>query len=210
MADATCKFFAKAFLAFLNKEIDFNSDTLKMQLHTSSYTPNLLTHDYQDDLTNEVASGNGYTTGGATLSSVTVSLITAANATAWATGTAYKLGQLVRPTTANDHVYRCIVAGTSHGTTEPTWPTNPGEDVTDNTAKWEEAGSCYIKLDFDDVTWSASTITARYAVVLDTTPGSASTNPLILLINFGSDQASSSADLKVQLPADGAALIRIT
>lgn len=210
MADATAKFYGKAFLAVFNKEIDFAADTLKMQLHTSSYTPDLLAHDYHDDLTNEVANGNGYTTGGATLANASITLVTAANAPAWATGTAYKLGQLVRKTTTNGHIYRCIVAGTSHADTEPTWPTNPGEDVTDNTVTWEEAGSCYIKLDFDDVTWSASTITARYAVVVDTTPGSSSTNPLILLIDFGTDQSSSAADFKVQLPADGSALIRIT
>jgi hypothetical protein len=47
-------------------------------------------------------------------------------------------------------------------------------------------------------------------VVVDTTPGSSATNPLILLIDFGGDQSSNSADFKVQLPADGAALIRIT
>lgn len=210
MADATAKFYGNALKAAWGKLIDFDSDTLKMTLHTSSYTPDLLTHDYQDDLTNEVANGNGYTTGGATLANASITLVTAANAPAWAVGTAYKLGQLVRKTTTNGHIYRCIVAGTSHAATEPTWPTNPGEDVTDGTAKWEEAGSCYIKLDFDDVTWSASTITARYAVVSDTTPGSTATNPLILLIDFGTDQSSSAADFKVQLPSDGAALIRIT
>lgn len=210
MADATCKFYGKALVSAFNKLIDFDSDALKMTLHTSTYTPDLLAHDYQDDLANEVSNGNGYTTGGEALTGVSCALVTAANATAWVANTAYKLGQLVRKTTTNGHVYRCIVAGTSHAATEPTWPTNPGEDVTDGTVKWEEAGSCYLKLDFGDVTWAASTITARYAVVADTTPGSAATNPLILLIDFGTDQSSSSADFKITLPTDGAALIRIT
>lgn len=50
--------------------IDMDNDTFKMQLHTSTYTP-AVTHDVLTDLTNEVANGNGYTTGGVTLSGVT-------------------------------------------------------------------------------------------------------------------------------------------
>jgi hypothetical protein len=46
--------------------IDFDTDTFKTLLVTSSYTPNKDTHDRRDDVTNEVANGNGYTTGGAT------------------------------------------------------------------------------------------------------------------------------------------------
>lgn len=46
--------------------IDLDSDTLKVSLHTSSYTP-AATHSVYGDLTNEVAAGGGYTTGGETL-----------------------------------------------------------------------------------------------------------------------------------------------
>jgi hypothetical protein len=52
--------------------IDFLSDTIKVALTTSSYTPNQDTHDFFDDVTNEVANGNGYTSGGATLGSKTL------------------------------------------------------------------------------------------------------------------------------------------
>jgi hypothetical protein len=50
---------------------DILSQTIKVALCTSSYTPNQNAHDYFDDITNEVASGGGYTTGGATLASKT-------------------------------------------------------------------------------------------------------------------------------------------
>jgi len=50
--------------------IDFDTNTFKAMLVTSSYTPNKDTHDRLDDVTNEV-SGTGYTAGGAT-SAVTV------------------------------------------------------------------------------------------------------------------------------------------
>ena len=46
--------------------IDLDTDTFKVQLQTSTYTP-ALTHTVLADLTNEVANGNGYTTGGFTL-----------------------------------------------------------------------------------------------------------------------------------------------
>ncbi len=45
--------------------IDFDTDTFKVMLVTSSYTPNKDTHDKRDDVTNE-ASGTGYTSGGVT------------------------------------------------------------------------------------------------------------------------------------------------
>ncbi len=63
----TAFWYAGAVIQAFDKEIDFLADTIKTSLHTSSYTPNQDTHDYHDDLTNEVANGNGYTTGGETL-----------------------------------------------------------------------------------------------------------------------------------------------
>jgi len=54
-----------------NKEIDLDTDTIKVALCTSTYTPSQTTHDYFDDITNEVT-GTGYTAGGATLGSKTV------------------------------------------------------------------------------------------------------------------------------------------
>jgi hypothetical protein len=51
--------------------IDWLTDTIKISLHTSTYTPNKDTHDFWDDCTNEV-SGTGYTSGGATLASKTL------------------------------------------------------------------------------------------------------------------------------------------
>lgn len=60
--------------------IDFDADTFKALLVTSAYTPNKDSHDRRDDITNEVANGNGYTTGGAT-TSVTVARNNATDST---------------------------------------------------------------------------------------------------------------------------------
>ena len=45
--------------------IDFDTNTFKAMLVTSSYTPDKDTHDKRDDVTNE-ATGTGYTAGGVT------------------------------------------------------------------------------------------------------------------------------------------------
>lgn len=45
---------------------------IKVALCTSAYTPNQETHTVYTDLTNEVANGNGYATGGATLANKAV------------------------------------------------------------------------------------------------------------------------------------------
>lgn len=51
--------------------IDFDGQTFKCSLHSSTYNPNIATQSVYADLTGEVANGNGYTTGGLTLSGVT-------------------------------------------------------------------------------------------------------------------------------------------
>ncbi len=56
--------------------IDFDSDTFKCLLVTSSYTPNKDTHTRRSDITNEVAAAGGYSTGGAA-ATVTVTKDTA-------------------------------------------------------------------------------------------------------------------------------------
>lgn len=57
--------------------IDFDTDSFKVMLVTSSYTPNKDTHDKRDDVTNEV-SGTGYTAGG-TAVTVTVGAVDTTN-----------------------------------------------------------------------------------------------------------------------------------
>ena len=56
------------------KSINISSDTFKLMLLTNAYTPNKGTHRYQSDLTNELPSGNGYTTGGNVISGMTMNM----------------------------------------------------------------------------------------------------------------------------------------
>ena len=129
----------------LNKEVDWDSDTIKVALLSSSYTPNQDTHDYFDDVSTYEVTGTGYTTGGATLGSKTSTY-----------------------------------------------------DGTNNV----------IVLDAADVTWSSSTITARYAVVYDDSGASAAAKALIGYVDFGSDQSSTNGNFTITWDSTG--IVRIT
>lgn len=68
MADVIYNAFKKN---IMNGSIDLDTDTIKVALVTSTYTPNQDTHEDFADVTNEV-SGTGYTAGGAALANKTV------------------------------------------------------------------------------------------------------------------------------------------
>jgi hypothetical protein len=78
---------------FGSSAINWSSDTIKVALATSTYTPNQDTHDFFNDVTNEVT-GTGYTAGGATLGSKTATYTSGTNTcafdaadTSWTTST---------------------------------------------------------------------------------------------------------------------------
>lgn len=141
----TSKYYGKAFLSAFNKQIDWDSDTIKVMLCTSSYTPDQDTHQYKSDITNEI-SGTGYTAAGATLTSTTSTY----------TG-----------------------------------------------------GTNVIALDAADVSWTGSTLTARYAVVYDATPGTDATRPLISYVDFGVDVSTTAGTLTVTWDSAGVCTVTV-
>lgn len=110
------------------------TDTIKVALVTSAYTVNIDSHMAFTDITNEVT-GTGYTAGGATLASKTVT-----------------------------------------------------QDNTNDRGVFDAA----------DITWASSTITARGAVIYDTTA-----SKLLAYIDFGADKTSSASDFTIQWHANG-------
>jgi len=62
--------------------------------------------------------------------------------------------------------------------------------------------------DFSDSTWSSSTITARGAMIFNDT---ASGDPSVVILDFGSDKSSSSGDFTIVFPTadSSSAIIRI-
>lgn len=123
-----------------NKEIDWDTDTIKVALLTSAYTPAQDTHDYFDDVSASQVTGTGYTAGGATLASKSVTYTAGTNVTTF---------------------------------------------------------------DAADVSWTSSTITARYAVIYVDTAGASSTDPLIGYIDFGADVSSSAGTFTITWDAAG-------
>lgn len=138
------KLYGNFLLKALNKEVDFDTDTIKVALLSSSYTPDQDAHDYLNDVSTYEVSGTGYTAGGNTLGS--------------------------------------------------------------KTATYDSANNVIV-LDAADTTWSSSTITARYAVVYDST-GTASTSALIGFVDFGSDQSSTNGNFTITWDSTG--IVRIT
>ena len=68
------KLYGNFLLKALNKEVDFDTDTIKVALLSSSYTPDQDAHDYFNDVSTYEVSGTGYTTGGNTLASKTATV----------------------------------------------------------------------------------------------------------------------------------------
>lgn len=76
----------------IDGSIDLDSDTIKVALVQSGYTPNIDSHDFFDDITNEV-SASGYTAGGAALANKAITVDAAndrayldADDTSWSAG----------------------------------------------------------------------------------------------------------------------------
>lgn len=76
----TTKWFGVPFKNFVSGANlwDWDTDTIKISLHTVTYTPDQDTHDFYNDVTNEVSSA-GYTAGGATLTCSAPTYDTATN-----------------------------------------------------------------------------------------------------------------------------------
>lgn len=139
------KLYGNAVKAAFNKEIDWDSDTIKVALVSAAYTPNQDSHDYWDDVEANEVTGTGYTAGGLTL--------------------------------------------------------------TGKTSTYDGANNVTV-LDAADAVWSASTITARYAVIYDDSGATDAQKALIGYVDFGSDQSSTNGNFTVTWDATG--IVRIT
>jgi hypothetical protein len=66
--------------------------------------------------------------------------------------------------------------------------------------------------DFDDISFTSATITARGALIYNTTPAHTYTNPAVAVLDFGGDKISTAGTFTIQFPAANAsdAIIRIS
>ncbi len=173
--------------------VNLLTDTINLALVTSSYTPDL-THTYwSTPVANEIT-GTNYTTLGKTL---TTPAITTTVPNSWATqranSTAYNVGDIVRPASANHYLYVCVVAGTS-GSSLPSYSTTPGRETSDGTVVWMTMGQAADEaigvFTADNPSWTTLTTSAsfRYGILFKTT-GTAGTSPLIGYADYGASQS---------------------
>lgn len=131
----------------MDGSIDLNTDTIKVALVTSSYTPDIDTHTQYSHITNELSTGDGYTVGGATLANVAVTVDTDndrakfdADDVTWTTASLTARGAIV---------YKYI---DNEGSPDDTSPLicykDFGEDITstnaDFTIEWSSDGILYL------------------------------------------------------------------
>lgn len=70
------------------------------------------------------------------------------------------------------------------------------------------AGTNTLVLDAADTAWTGSTITARYAVIYNSTPGTDATRPLIAYVDFGADVSTTAGTFTITW--DAAGLVTLT
>lgn len=69
-------------------------------------------------------------------------------------------------------------------------------------------GTNTLVLDAVDSAWTGSTITARYAVIYDSSPGTDATRPLIAYVDFGADVSTTAGTFTITW--DAAGMITVT
>ena len=131
--------FNKFKMEALKGSIDLSSDTIKVMLMSSAYTPNISTDLFVSNISAYQIKAPGYTAGGKTIANAIV----------------------IQDNADNDGVF-----------------------------------------DGDDVTWSNSSIKARYAVVYKDS-GTPGTSPLISFIDFGADRSSLNEAFTISWNAEG-------
>jgi hypothetical protein len=75
----TWTWYGNGMLKVMTGQIDLDTDTLKIMLTTSTYVPNQDTHDFRDDVTNEVGATGTYASGGGTIAGKAVTYDSATN-----------------------------------------------------------------------------------------------------------------------------------
>ena len=106
----TNKWLGQAFLQAFDKEIDYLADAITVTLHNSTFSPDQDTMDYQNDLTNELSTANGYTAGGSAMGTKVNDYTAGTNVVA------FKAADVVWTATGTLTARTAVVACTTPGT----------------------------------------------------------------------------------------------
>ena len=110
------------------------------------------------------------------------------------------------PSQAN-HQYHSDVVGAGTEVANGNGYTTGGATLTDKT---EAFASNVKQFDAADVVWSTSTITAAYAVVYDSTPGSSATNPVLCYVDFDGNVSSSGGNFTIAWDSTGVFTVTVS
>lgn len=128
----------------MNGSVDLDTDTFKVSLHTSTFSPNIDTLDYRDDLTNEVSNSGTYTAGGATLASLSVTANNTTDRGVWDAADASWTGF----TGTARYAVVCKIRGGAASADEVVGVYDFGADITATsgtfTVQWHADGLLYI------------------------------------------------------------------
>jgi hypothetical protein len=199
----TTKWYPKGLSAFVNKEVDWNTDTnIKVAVMGTGFTFDDA-HDYWNDVSaNDYGSATGYTAGGVNIATRAIVQTDSAALTARANTTAYVVGDIVRTATDSTRCLLCVVAGTSGGS-EPAGLATLGSfrELTDTNPVWVNIGRAITSLDGDAVVWTGLDETGTPGAVIYMDTGTPTTSPLLGHIDFGATETPTA--LTITPPVEG-------
>lgn len=225
MANAPFHVFANGLITLSTTE-NITADTVKLALIGNTnpanytYTATTVGSLWTDISPTEASTtGTGYSAGGLALTMSNTAYSGSSSfgtlwTTSWASSTAYSVGAVVRPSTANGYIYQAVVAGTS-GSSAPSFPTTIGTTVTDSGVTWLNIGTSVTVLSTSTtIQWTTTTgsLTTFYGILYDSSVGtggfaSSSTCPLLGYYDMSNGgtgfTASGGGTLTITVPSSG-------
>lgn len=209
--------FGLALQSMLNKEIDYDTDTIKALLCQSSYPANQDTHRYLTSIRRTVT--DGVTTNASPTVTSATAAFTSADVGARITGTGIPASSYIGIINSGTSVglsssqtsnvpVNATATGSALSLTfshevSGTGYTAGGVTLASKTVTYD-APSHTLTLDCADLSWPSSTITARFVVFYEST-GTDSTSALISYVDFGADQQSVAGTFPYVVPTTGIA-----
>lgn len=194
--------------SLVNKEMNINTDTLKVMLCTSQYVPDQNAHQYKSSVTNELSVVTG-----------TLSAASTAAATTLSSSVSIPVGNVIAIDSAANLETRVVTAVTGAGPFTLTVSAltlahasgvavaaNPGYTTTGIalTGVTTAYATKTVSIAAANVTFGATTtMTARFAVIYDSSPTTDATRGLIAWEDFGVDVSSSAGPFGITWDTTG-------